>query len=256
MTGCGRKLGPYDCCTVVCGDCLELMRALPDGCVDAVITSPPYNKHQARGGNHVVVYEGFDDDLPREQYEARQRWFMGECFRVCAENGDLFYVHKVNYQQGEGIHPWSWISCGAWRLFQEIIWDRCGSVNFRGWRLREVDERIYWLRKLPRTGELPQDISNLSSIWRIRNEFGNPHPAVFPLEIPRRCIAICEPQCILDPFLGSGTTAVAAKKLGRHFLGFEISPEYCKIAEERIALVEAQPNLFQPKAKQLSLGKE
>ena len=54
-------------------------------------------------------------------------------------------------------------------------------------------------------------------------------------------------ETILDPFLGSGTTAVAAKKLGRHFLGFEISPEYCKIAEERIALVEAQPNLFGPK---------
>jgi DNA modification methylase len=60
---------------------------------------------------------------------------------------------------------------------------------------------------------------------------------------------------ILDPFLGSGTTAVAAKKLGRHFLGFEISPEYCKIAEERIALVEAQPNLFEKKAEQLVLSR-
>ena len=61
------------------------------------------------------------------------------------------------------------------------------------------------------------------------------------------------PGSVFDPFLGSGTTAVAAKKLGRHFLGFEISPEYCKIAEERIALVEAQPNLFIPKPEQLGL---
>lgn len=58
---------------------------------------------------------------------------------------------------------------------------------------------------------------------------------------------------MVDPFLGSGTTAVAAKKLGRHFLGFEISAEYCRIAEERIALVEMQPNLFQPKPEQLKL---
>ena len=61
------------------------------------------------------------------------------------------------------------------------------------------------------------------------------------------------PETILDPFLGSGTTAVAAKKLGRHFLGFEISPEYCKIAEERIALVEMKPTLFEPKPEQVKM---
>jgi len=61
---------------------------------------------------------------------------------------------------------------------------------------------------------------------------------------------------VLDPFLGSGTTAVAALKLGRHFLGFEISPEYCRIARERIARVEAQPNLFAAKPEQLTLGGE
>ena len=61
------------------------------------------------------------------------------------------------------------------------------------------------------------------------------------------------PGTILDPFLGSGTTAVAAKKLGRHFLGFEISSEYCRIARERIALVEAQPSLFDKKPEQINL---
>jgi DNA modification methylase len=61
---------------------------------------------------------------------------------------------------------------------------------------------------------------------------------------------------ILDPFSGSGTTLVSAKKIGRHFLGFEISPEYCEIARKRIAVIEAQPTLFEKKPEQLSLGGE
>jgi DNA modification methylase len=56
------------------------------------------------------------------------------------------------------------------------------------------------------------------------------------------------------PFLGSGTTAVAAKKLGRHFLGFEINPDYCKIAEDRIAVVQMQPTLFEKKPEQMELA--
>jgi DNA modification methylase len=60
-------------------------------------------------------------------------------------------------------------------------------------------------------------------------------------------------ETIFDPYCGSGTTLVAAKKLGRHFLGFEISEEYCKIARERIARIEAQPGLFEPRAEQIKL---
>jgi hypothetical protein len=67
-------------------------------------------------------------------------------------------------------------------------------------------------------------------------------------------LASLEGETILDPFAGSGTTLVAAKKLGRHFLGFEISPEYCEIARDRLARIDAQPSLFQPKPEQLSLN--
>ncbi len=78
------------------------------------------------------------------------------------------------------------------------------------------------------------------------------HPCTKPLPVFMWLVGAIE-GTILDPFLGSGTTAVAAKKLGRHFLGFEISPEYCEIARKRIALVEAQPSLFQPKPEQLEM---
>ena len=81
------------------------------------------------------------------------------------------------------------------------------------------------------------------------------HPCPKPLSVMQWLIndATDLGGLVLDPFLGSGTTAVAAKKLGRHFLGFEISEEYCRIARERIALVEAQPSLFGQKPEQLSL---
>ena len=79
------------------------------------------------------------------------------------------------------------------------------------------------------------------------------HPTQKPLSLMEWCLSFTKAETILDPFLGSGTTAVAAKKLGRHFLGFEISEAYCEIARERIALVENQPNLFEKKEEQLTL---
>ena len=78
------------------------------------------------------------------------------------------------------------------------------------------------------------------------------HPCQKPQEIMDWLVdeATALGETILDPFLGSGTTAVAARKLGRHFLGFEIEPKYCAIAEERIRLVEMQPTLFSKQAQQ------
>ena len=66
-------------------------------------------------------------------------------------------------------------------------------------------------------------------------------------------LASLEADTILDPFCGSGTTLVAAKKLGRHFLGFEISHDYCEIARKRLAEIDAQPSLFEPKPEQMEL---
>ena len=82
------------------------------------------------------------------------------------------------------------------------------------------------------------------------------HLAQMPEKLAARAIAVSTEieAMVIDPFLGSGTTAVAAKKLGRHFLGFEIEQKYVDIAEERIALVEAQPNLFKPKLEQLGFA--
>ncbi len=82
------------------------------------------------------------------------------------------------------------------------------------------------------------------------------HPATFGDNLPIRAIRqwTDEDDLVLDPFAGSGTSLIAAKKLGRHFLGMDISPEYCAIARDRLARIDAQPNLFEPQPEQLKLG--
>lgn len=259
---CGRKIGPYDCCSVVCGDCLELLKALPDGCVEIAVTSPPYNlvnKWSATLGPRSIFQNWqarkeaswYADDLPEEEYQRAQTIVLQETMRVC--HSSVFYNHKLRYawkRVGRIIHPLEWL--GALPIWAEIIWDRGSGMTFNSRRLVNIDERIYWLKKPRKWNAL-----NYQSIWRINQDTEAPdHPCAFPTEIPKRCIELVTDlgDVILDPYLGSGTTAVAALKFGRHFLGFEISEEYCRIARERIALVEAQPNLFEKKMEQGKLS--
>jgi site-specific DNA-methyltransferase (adenine-specific) len=133
-----------------------------------------------------------------------------------------------------------------------LIWDkRCGSpsddnadceiawTNLRG-QARVFSQ--YW-RGWLREGEENLSISGPKL-----------HPAQKPERLMRWCIEHVPENCIvLDPFAGSGTTLVAAKKLGRHFLGFEISPEYCQIARDRLARIDAQPSLFTQPPQQMTI---
>jgi site-specific DNA-methyltransferase (adenine-specific) len=75
----------------------------------------------------------------------------------------------------------------------------------------------------------------------------NPHPAAFPVALIERIISSTNAEIVLDPFMGSGTTAVAAKKLGRHFIGIELAPEYIEIAESRIKGTEPERKTTQSK---------
>ena len=72
-------------------------------------------------------------------------------------------------------------------------------------------------------------------IWKINQSFNNEHPAPFPVELPKRCIEATNARIVLDPFMGSGTTAVAAKMLGVKWIGIEISKKYCDMANKRLA---------------------
>lgn len=139
-------------------------------------------------------------------------------------------------------HPMDWLRQTLWTVRQEIIWDRILAANIRGWRFWQVDERIYWLYKPVgnhRIGkELASSDATLTSIWRGLPESNNNHPAPFPLWIPARIILsllnVEEKHTVIDPYIGSGTTAVAATLLGQQYIGIDSSEKYLEEAKERI----------------------
>lgn len=230
---------------VIVGDVLDILRALPDGCIDVSVTSPPYNKKENKKGWLVtnVQYAHSSDRMPETQYQAWQLQVLNEVFRVTKPGGSFFYNHKIRWENGILLHPYAWVSQSLWTLRQEIIWDRMIAANIRGWRFWQVDERIYWLYK-PTEGhrigkELESRHALLTSIWRFPPEQDNPHPAPFPLELPLRAIYSIlgdeRDKIVLDPFCGTGTTLVAAKILGHHYIGIDISPIYVTFAKERLA---------------------
>ena len=227
--GCGRKIGPFDCCTVVCGDCLELMKQLPDGAVDAVITDPPYGIGGSSGvGKYGVMKwggindRGWDGDIP-----------TSEVFTLMLRKSSAQIIWGGNY-----------FPLPPSRCF--LVWDK--GAGFKSRTFAECEQA--WC-------SLDQNAKIFNRDPLASGDYnGKQHPTQKPVPLMEWCIQQAgSALTILDPFAGSGTTLVAAKKLGRHFLGFEISEEYCRIARERIARVEAQPNLFDPKPEQMEFPK-
>jgi len=154
----------------------------------------------------------------------------------------MFYNHEIRWVGGLMLHPYAWVSKARWTLRQEIIWDRTLAANVRGWRFWQVDERIYWLCKPIDNHLVGQELearhAKLSSIWRIKPELrSDSHPAAFPLELPLRAIMSLPgrgKKIVLDPFCGIGTALVAAKILGHHYIGLDISPVYVRLAKKRL----------------------
>jgi modification methylase len=232
------------------GDALQCLRAMDDDFVDLGITSPPYNKGEKHKGWLVknVKYNKAKDNLPEEDYQKRQIEVLNELYRIMKPGGSFFYNHKVRWTSGTMIHPMEWILKTKWTIRQEIIWDRMIAANIRGWRFWQVDERIYWLYKPVGGNKIGKELDSkhalLASIWRIPPERKNHHPAPFPLVLPTRIIHSILPEgssgVVIDPYVGSGTTAVAAKLLGHKYIGIDISRDYVNEAMRRLNSAEKE----------------
>ncbi len=228
---------------IIPGDALGVLKKIDDNFVDLGITSPPYNK----GGKHKgwlvnnVTYNIASDNIPEGVYQEQQIKVLDEIFRVTKPGGSFFYNHKTRWTRGIMLHPIAWIQKTKWTMRQEIIWDRIIAANIRGWRFWQIDERIYWLYKPIDNNKIGEELKSrhalLTSIWRFPPERKNGHPAPFPLVLPTRIIySILDGKkgIILDPYVGSGTTCLAAKLLGSNYIGIDISREYAKDAETRL----------------------
>jgi len=229
--------------TVIQGDILSILQKMESAFIDVGITSPPYNKQEKHKGWLVknVKYDTYKDVKTEQKYQENQIKVLDEIFRITKEGGSFFYNHKTRWERGEMRHPIQWLLKTKWTLRQEIIWDRMIAANIRGWRFWQVDERIYWLYKPVKNNKIGEELESrhalLTSIWRFPPERGNPHPAPFPITLPTRIIASMlngNNGIVLDPYCGSGTTLVAAKLLGKKFIGIDISKEYIKHSEQRL----------------------
>jgi site-specific DNA-methyltransferase (adenine-specific) len=225
------------------GDCLELMRQLPDESIDLIVTSPPYNLKNStgngmkdgRGGKWknaelVKGYSHHDDCMPHEEYAQWQRACLTEMMRLIPENGAIFYNHKWRVQ--EGLLQDRQDIIAGFPVRQIIIWKRKGGINFNQGYFLPTYEVIYLIAK-PEF-KLVSKANAYGDVWEFKQETHNPHPAPFPIALIDRIISSTSAKTVLDPFMGSGTTAIAALMNNRQYLGIELSPEYIQMAEKRI----------------------
>ncbi len=233
------------------------MTELPDNSVHLMVTSPPYN-----------VGKEYDEDMSLEEYLDFLRRVWAEVYRVLVPGGRAcINVANLGRRPYIPLHAFiiqDMMSLG-FLMRGEIIWDKgptaASSTAWGSWRspanptLRDTHEYILvfckhtFRRENPRRRKATisrEDFLELTrSVWSFppvsARRVG--HPAPFPTELPRRCIELFtfEGEVVLDPFMGSGQTALAALETGRHFIGYDISEEYVRLAEQRVAASKRQP---------------
>ena len=235
---------------VILGDAREVLKELPDNCVHLMVTSPPYNVGKEYDEDLTLgEYLDFIEEVMREVYRVLV-WGGRACFNV-ANLGRRPYIplHAYLIERFERI---------GFLMRGEIIWDKGEAVSgastaWGSWcsasnpLLRDQHEYIIVMSKgsfkrenKGRKSTITRDefLEFTRSVWRFPPESAKRvgHPAPFPEELPYRCIQLYtfEGDVVLDPFVGSGTTCVAAMRTGRHFIGIDINEEYVRIARERI----------------------
>ncbi len=227
----------------------EEMHHLPDSCVHLMVTSPPYNARKE-----------YDDDLTLGEYLTQLEAVFRETYRVLVPGGraciNVANLGRKPYIPLNAFIAQMMIEIG-FLMRGEIIWDKGSSAGsstaWGSWMsasnptLRDVHEYILTFSKgrfkREHNGRKPtierDDFLELTrSIWQFPTESAKRvgHPAPFPVELPRRLIELYtfQEDVILDPFMGSGSTAIAALETCRHYVGYEIEKNYLEIAQTRI----------------------
>jgi modification methylase len=218
---------------------------MPDGSVDLIVTSPPYNIRNSTGNGckygsfkwkNAALWNGYadyGDCMPHEEYVKWQRKCLYEMFRLIKNDGAIFYNHKWRVQNGL-LQDRQDIVAG-FPVRQIIIWRRKGGINFNPGYFLPLYEVVYLIVRPD--FKLAKGANSFGDVWSFTQEKKNDHPAPFPVGLADRIIKSTNAQIILDPFMGSGTTAIAAIQNKRDFVGIELSQQYVDMANKRIACV-------------------
>jgi site-specific DNA-methyltransferase (adenine-specific)/modification methylase len=232
--------------------CIETLKRMPDNFVNVVITSPPYNMNlRIRKGEYCsrqivkeisTKYVGFDDNLPIEEYNRFHTEVLRELLRV---SNLVFY--NVQIVTGSKRSIFKMIGEFSKNLKDIIVWDKKHAepsiqeqVLNRRTELILVFENDYPISRQFRSAVFKR--GTLSDIWQIgknrnkKKSEDKTHGASFPEELVATILKnFSKPNDIIyDPFLGTGTTAVVAKKLNRRFIGSELLKDYWKIANKKL----------------------
>jgi site-specific DNA-methyltransferase (adenine-specific) len=251
-------------------DCVEGMKQLADNSIDLTITSPPYD--------NLRTYNGFSWDFEataKELYRVTKQggvvvWIVNDATIKGSETGTSFkqalYFKEIgfnlhdtmiwkkdsinfpdNTRYGQNFEYMFVLSKGGLKTIHKI----CDRKNkWAGTKVhgtsRNPDGTTF--RKCNHNKSYVKEFGERFNVWQISGEKRNKtgHPAVFPEQLAQDHILSWsnEGDIVLDPFMGSGTTAVASVKNNRKYIGFELSKEYCKIAEQRLKEITAQGTLF------------
>jgi len=236
------------------GDCLKLFKHIPDDSVDVTFADPPFNLKKK--------YNGYKDSLEIQQYlEWCQKW-VGEMVRVTKPTGSIF-LHNIpkwlTYYAGflnKAAYFKHWISWDAPTspMGKSLQPAHYGILYYA----KQLKKNKYYEIRLPhrrcrKCGYLLKDYGGkkaklhpfgplVSDVWtdihRVKhNKYRDEHPCQLPIHLLERVILMSsdEGDIILDPFIGTGTTAIAAKRMGRHYIGFDIDDKYVQITENKLA---------------------
>lgn len=250
------KLGIFELNKIYQGDCIELMKNIPDNSVDLIFADPPYNL-QLNGElyrpNQTKV-DAVDDEWDKfstmEEYDKFTYSWMQECRRILKNTGSFWVIgtyHNI-FRVGAILQ-----NIGFW-ILNDIIWIKTNPMpNFKGTRFNNAHETLIWATKSKSSNytfhyhsmKAMNDDLQMRSDWlipicqgteRIKINGQKAHSTQKPAELLYRIIlSTSNPgDIVLDPFCGSGTTSAVAKRLGRRFISFDKEELYVKIASERV----------------------
>jgi len=252
--------------TVMVGDCVAALEALPAASVDVVFADPPYNLqlagdlHRPDQSKVEAVDEDWDKFQSFEAYDAFTRAWLFACRRVLKPTGTLWVIgsyHNI-FRVGAILQD-----LGFWVL-NDIVWRKSNPMpNFRGRRFTNAHETMIWASKSPdakgytfnyEAMKALNDDLQMRSDWlfplctggeRLKDADGAKlHPTQKPEALLHRVLLASSKagDVVLDPFFGTGTTGAVAKRLGRHFVGIERDRAYADAARARIAAIEPAPD--------------
>ena len=239
----------YDLNKIYNLDCPEFMRNVKDNSIDLIFADPPYNlsksnfkmKFSKTGGADLSTDKGAWDKLSKDEFEVFTEKWLKESFRILKKTGSIWVAGTYH-----NIHLTGYLlEKIGFEILNEILWHKTDATpNLSCTRFVADHENFLWARKDKKNVFNYEDVKRINggkqmrSIWPRGKTAGGKrvHPTQKPEWLLERIILATSKKnaVVFDPFLGSGTTAVVAKKLGRQYLGTELDRDYFKIAEARI----------------------